>query len=125
MHWHAFAHTGSYPPDSEAKNLNAAVRPLALNHWFRKPRSMHKGAFATADAAHKWLATELQDAHPDQERLPGVLDHHREHLSLGQDAYAGGWSRGASGIYVRCLLTCPRTGADPVSVPCPAAPPAQ
>lgn len=123
LHWHAFGYNGSgYPPDSEAKNPQAPVRPLSLAGWFSKPASMRRGTFTDPDAAHDWLAAELHDRHPDPERLPAALDYYRAHLKLGQDAYAGGYTRDRAGIYVRALLTCPRTGADRRAVRCPERP---
>lgn len=117
MHWHAFAYSGAYPPDSDARNPDAAVRPLTLADWFAKPASMRRGVFTTPDTAHDWLAAELRGCHSDPDRLDDTLARHRKHLVLGQDAYAAGYTRGG-GIYVRALLTCPRTGADQRPVPC-------
>lgn len=123
VHWHAFSYTGSRTPsDSDAKNPAQPVRPLTISQWFRKPKQMHKGAFADADRAYEWMEAELAEVYTDSERLASALNHFREHLGLGQDAYAGGYTRDLSGVYVRALLTCPRTGADRVPVNCPGAP---
>ena len=123
MHWHAFSYTGSqYPPDAEAKDVQAAVRPLVLSHWFRKPRQMHHGAFADAESGFHWLRSQLRDVCPRPELLADVLAFQRACLERGQDAYAAGYSRDRAGMYVRCLLTCPRTGADRVEVVCPGPP---
>lgn len=118
MHWHAFTYSGRYPEDSEAKNPQAPVRPLSLRDWFRKPASLRAGVYYDAESAYEWLASELRPLILDDDRLGSALRHHQESLRLGQDAYCGRWARDRSGIIVRCLLTCPRTGADPVWIPC-------
>lgn len=122
MHWHAFTYDGRFPADSEAKNPQAAVRPLALADWYRKPASMRRGTHEDAASAYAWLEAELREVFPDPARLDSTLAHHLEHLELGQDAYASAYSTGGSSIWVRALLTCPRVGADPRPVRCPEPP---
>ena len=120
LHWHAFTYTGArYPDDADAKNVNVAVRPLTLNHWFRKPGQMHQGAYSDVAGAYSWLESELRRIYVHQERLADVLSYHHVHLDLGQDAFSAGYTKDRAGVYVRCLLTCPRTGADsePRAVP--------
>lgn len=122
MHWHAFTYNGSFPPDREAKNPAAAVRPLSLRDWWTKPASMRRGTHADADGGYEWLEAQLREVFPDPERLDATLAYYRTHLELGQDAYASGYTAGGSSIWVRALLTCPRTGADTRSVACPEPP---
>lgn len=124
MHWHAFGYDGTrYPADADAKNIQMAVRPLTLSHWFRKPKQMRKGVFTEVDSAYQWLEAELKGVYPNPDLLADTLAFHQQHLELGQDAYSGGYTRDKAGIYVRCLLTCPRTGADPAEIRCPEPPP--
>ena len=123
MHWHAFVYNGAETPsDSAANDLSQPVRPVDLRDWFEKPASMRRGTYTDVDGAHAWLATELAEVDPRPDLLPDSLEHYRTHLELGQDAYAGGYARDHRGVYVRCLLTCPRTGADVRPVQCPVAP---
>ncbi|GAA2627528.1 hypothetical protein GCM10009863_48130 [Streptomyces axinellae] len=122
LHWHAFAYTGRYPDYSEAKNINVAVRPLTLSDWFRKPRQMHQGTYSDAAGAYSWLESELRQVCVDHGRLADALDHYHVRLELGQDAYSGGYAKDRSSIYVRCLLTFPRTGADRRPEQCPGPP---
>lgn len=124
MHWHAFGYDGAQTPaDRDAKNPQSATPPLALSHWFNKPTHMHKDAFADVEGAFLWLESELRKVYATTDELfKDSLAFYRMHLELRQDAYASGYTRDKAGIYVRCLLTCPRTGADPVEVNCPGAP---
>ncbi|NGO68274.1 hypothetical protein [Streptomyces boncukensis] len=119
LHWHAFAWNGSaVPPDGQARDSDVAVMPRELADWFRKPEQLHKGAFATAEAAHEWLAKELAGVVTASGRTPDTgLAHALIRLRLGQDGYVGLYASG--GFLVRALLTCPRTGGDARPVPCP------
>lgn len=109
-HWHAYAYTGhEVPPDSQAKDPNAAVMPRELDVWFRKPKSMLGGTFSEAKAAYGWLAAELAEYPAPPAALP--VETHLEHaagmLQLGQDAYVGYYSANGR-IVIRAVLTCPR-----------------
>lgn len=122
MHWHAFSYNGSFPPDRDAKDPSVPVRPLALRDWFRKPGSLRRGTHPAAEGAYAWLEAELTELYHDRAQLASALAHHRTNLELGQDAYVSHYSAGGSSVWVRALLTCPRTGADIRPVQCPEPP---
>ncbi|MBQ1122665.1 hypothetical protein [Streptomyces sp. B15] len=107
MHWHAYTYTGGQrPKDSEARNLQAAVPPNTISHWFRKPQQMRAGTFTDPDETHAWLDKEVRAAPPSDEE--GKLEYLRDCIARGADAYAGYYSRGQ--FVVRCALVCPRDG---------------
>lgn len=119
FHWHAFGWSGQAPPpDSQARDINAAVMPRELIAWFSKPAALHYGAHTSAEGAYAWLEAELQFQTTRSGRpASDMLARAKLDLDLGQDAYIAFYTRG--GFMVRTLLTCPRTGADKRPVRCP------
>ncbi|MBO8186625.1 hypothetical protein [Streptomyces spirodelae] len=108
MHWHAYTYTGpQWPRDGEARNLQAAVPPNTISHWFRKPQSMRAGTFSAPEEAIAWLDQELNAMPPSN--LEAKLAHLVACLDRGADAYAGYYSAGGQ-MVVRCTLVCPRAG---------------
>ncbi|MFE0875302.1 hypothetical protein ACFW4X_10505 [Streptomyces smyrnaeus] len=107
MHWHAYAYTGGqWPRDSEARNLQAAVPPNTISHWFRKPQQMRAGTFTDPGEVRAWLEREVRAAPPRD--VEGKLAYLRGCVERGADAYAGYYSHGQ--LMVRCALVCPRDG---------------
>jgi hypothetical protein len=116
MHWHAYTYTGGqWPKDSEARDVQAAVPPNTVSHWFRKPQSLRADTFTIRDEAMAWLAKELRGTPP--RKLEEKLAHLADCLERGTDAYAGYYSTGGQ-LVVRCALVCPREGER-----CPDPPP--
>ncbi|WP_340561468.1 hypothetical protein [Streptomyces sp. GSL17-111] len=112
IHWHAYAWTGhERPPDSETRDVNAAVMPNDLNDWFRKPASLYHGVFVDVDTAYRWLADEVTPFTETPGGLPvsAHLAHACDCLERRADVYVGYYAAPGR-LVVRTLLTCPRAG---------------
>ncbi|MCF6524092.1 hypothetical protein [Streptomyces sp. JJ36] len=112
VHWHAFAWTGpAWPPDREARDPEAAVPPIQVDMWFRKPARLRAGTFTEPGAALEWLARELAETPPLPTGVPAEahLRAARGALEREEDAYVAYYTA-AGGFLVRALLVCPRPG---------------
>ncbi|MFD5708752.1 hypothetical protein ACFWGV_21805, partial [Bacillus subtilis] len=112
IHWHAFEWTGhERPADSERRNPQNRVPPLAIAEWLDKPASFVAQTYGPdeVDSAYAWLEGELKQ-HPrashDIDADP-LLEAVHDYLARGADVVWGYYS--AKGRYVsRVLIACPR-----------------
>ncbi|MFB6830514.1 hypothetical protein [Streptomyces hydrogenans] len=112
-HWHAYWWAGEEMPVTAERDDPVIPAPPKLpGEWFRKPHSLHRGAYPNASSALEWLAGRIlfEEPHPHAPfAVSGLIESAEKRLTGRQDVTWQFRSR-RNRIVMAAMLTCPRPG---------------